>query len=138
MHWSDIPWTPSSKTLRHFAGLWSLVFAGLACWHGWMSDRPVVGAVFAGLGCTVGPLGLVVPAAIRPLFVGWMILAFPVGWVVSNSVLAILFYGVFTPVGLVFKLIGRDVLCRRYRHNRATYWTAKPTATNLRSYFRQY
>ena len=39
-----------------------------------------------------------------------MVLAFPIGWTVSQVILAVMFYGLFTPIGLVFRLIGRDPL----------------------------
>jgi hypothetical protein len=52
-------------------------------------------------------------------------------------VLALLFFGVFTPVALLFKLIGRDVLARHQRPEVPTYWTAHPAVKDVRSYFRQ-
>ena len=39
-----------------------------------------------------------------------MVLAFPIGWTVSQVMLALMFFGLFTPIGLVFRLIGRDPL----------------------------
>jgi hypothetical protein len=124
--------------LRQFAGLWLVFFAGLACWQGLGNGRPTLGLSFAGLALAVGPLGLVKPRAIRWLFVGWMVLAFPIGWTISRLLLACLYYGVFTPVALLFRAIGRDVLCRRRRSGAATYWAPKPQAANVHSYFRQF
>lgn len=137
MHWSDIPWHPSKRLLRQFAGLWLIFFAGLACHEAFWRDRPILALVFAVLAAIFGPLGLIRPKAIRWLFVGWMVLAFPIGWTVSHLLLAILFYGVFTPVALCFRLMGRDVLCRQSRPGQGTYWTPKASVTDLRGYFRQ-
>ena len=67
-----------------------------------------------------------------------MILAFPIGWVVSRLLLAILFYGVVTPMGLVLRLGGRDPLRLARPAARTTYWMAKPGPADLRSYFRQF
>jgi hypothetical protein len=61
----------------------------------------------------------------------------PIGWIVSHLLLGVLFFGLFTPVGLVFKLIGRDALARRYAPERASYWESKPGARDIRSYLRQ-
>ena len=44
-----------------------------------------------------------------------MVLAFPIGWTVSQVILLLMFYGLFTPIGLVFRLIGRDPLQRARR-----------------------
>src|SRR5262249_49494445 len=108
------------------------------CWHGFVTGNRTAAIVFAVLALAVGPLGLFRPQAIRLLFVGLMILTFPIGWVVSRILLAFLFYVVFTPVGLVFKLLGRDPLSRRRQPNKDTYWAPKVVATDARSYFRQF
>ena len=51
-----------------------------------------------------------------------MALTMPIGMVVSRVLLGALFSGLFTPVGLFFKLIGRDALARRYAPEQASYW----------------
>jgi Saxitoxin biosynthesis operon protein SxtJ len=138
MQWSDIPFDPPRKTLRQFAGLWVLFFGGLACWQWLVRGHPAFAVVLAVLAVTVGPLGLVRPQAVRPIFVGWMVLAFPIGWTVSHLMLACLFYGVITPLGLLFRLAGRDVLCLRPRPDVDSYWTNKSMDNEPRSYFRQF
>ena len=55
---------------------------------------------------------------------------------VSHLLLLILFYAMFVPLGLFFRLIGRDALARR-RPDRSTHWLPKPTPSDVRSYFRQ-
>jgi multisubunit Na+/H+ antiporter MnhG subunit len=85
---------------------------------------------------TFGPLGLVKPAAIRPIFAAWMGVALVIGAVVSRLILAALFYLVFTPVGLLFRLIGRDEL-RLRRIDTESYWTEKERPRDVRSYLRQ-
>ena len=69
MHWSDIPWKPSSRTLRQFAAIWIVFFGLLAVWHGFWHERVMVAAVLGVLASTVGPIGLVRPQWIRPVFV---------------------------------------------------------------------
>ncbi len=56
----------------------------------------------------------------RWVYIGWMILAFPIGWTVSQVMLAVMFFGLFTPIGLVFRLIGRDPL-HRGSHSRTRF-----------------
>jgi Saxitoxin biosynthesis operon protein SxtJ len=138
MNWCDIPWRPARRTLRQFAGLWIVCFAGLASWHGWIHVHPRLAVAYLIAAVTVGPLGLVKPEAIRPIFVGWMAAVFPVGWIVSRLVLAVLFYGLFTPVGLIFRLVGRDALCRSYQPETQTYWTQRPMTADMDRYFRSF
>ena len=72
------------------------------------------------------------------IYVGWMIAAFPIGWTVSQVTLLILYFGLFAPIGLVFRLMGRDALERRRRPGIESYWTPKPAPANVRSYFKQF
>lgn len=133
----DAPVATTDTVLRQFAGLWILFFGGLACWQGLWHDRTTLGAVCAGLAALVGLPGLIHPQAIRPVFTLAMAIAMPIGLVVSKALLLILFYGLFTLVGVIFRLIGRDALRRRFQPGQPSYWMAKPAAADIRSYFRQ-
>ena len=106
-----IQWNPSTKQLRQFAGIWFPAFCALVGWSighktGHWSEVEI-GWVLAGL-LSVG--GLVLPALIRPIFVGLILLTFPIGWVVSHLLLGLIFYGVVTPIGLILKISGHDPL----------------------------
>jgi len=137
MRFSDLPLNPSARTLRQFAGLWVLFFGGLACWHA-AGTGPEGMAVTFALAALLGPAGLVRPALLRPIFVGWMVLVFPIGWVMSRLLLAILFYGLFTPLAIAFRLGGRDALRRRSRPAGDSYWVPRLAASDVRRYFRQF
>jgi polyferredoxin len=138
MTFSDINFAPARTVLRQFAAAWLVVFTGLACWHGLYHQHVVAGAVFAILAATVGPLGLWRPTAVRWVFVAAMLLTFPIGWLVSRVLLGTIYYGIFTPVALIFRLLGRDALRLRPRHDLPTYWLPKPQAANAASYFQQF
>ncbi len=138
MQWSDIPRDPPTRTLREFATLWILFFGGLALWRFLGRQDAWNAAALATLALSVGPLGLAKPALIRPIFVGWLIAAFPIGWLISKVILLLLFFAVFTPIALIFRLVGRDALHRRGRAKVDTYWSAKVTPSDFRRYLRQY
>lgn len=128
---------PSDRILRQFSGLWLIVFGALSALHAFRDDRPLA-ALIAILALTVGPLGLVWPRLVKPIFVAWMRIASPIGWVVSHTFLAIAFYGLFTPVAFIFRMIGRDALELRRRSDAVTYWHVKPKASGPWQYFRQF
>ena len=138
MQWSDIPRDPSPRTLRQFAGLCLLFFGGWAAWQWFGRGRVALAILFAVLALGIGLTGLVRPRAVRGIFVGWMVLGFPIGWTISNLLMAALFLLVFTPIGLVFRLTGRDALELRRRPDRPTYWSPKPLMTDPRRYLREY
>jgi hypothetical protein len=128
---------PSDRMLRQFSVLWIVFFGAFSVMQG-LAGRQLMAGVFAALAVVIGPMGLVRPKFIKPIFVGWMIVAFPIGWVVSHVIMGVLFYGLFTPVSWVFKLIGRDELGLKAKKEAATYWRAKPQALNSSQYMRQF
>jgi hypothetical protein len=122
--------------LRQFAGLWLIVFGSMAAWRAWHGIVDLRTETLAAVAILVGGAGLIRPAAVRWIYSGWMIAAFPIGWTVSRLALAAVFYGVFTPIGVAFRLAGRDALRLRRLETRS-YWTPKAKAANAGAYFRQ-
>jgi hypothetical protein len=140
MNWSDIPWNPSGRVLKQFAALGALFFAGLSFWDAVLApDRQLFrGVFFAGSAAVVGSLGFFRPRALRPIYVGWMIVAFPPGWLVSRLALGTVFYGIFTPLALALRLVGRRSLECRLQPEQPSYWTARQGMPEAPSYFRQF
>jgi hypothetical protein len=136
MQWSDAIKAPSSRMLRQFAGLWLIVFGAIAAWRYWHGQTGTSTIVLAVAAAVVGVAGLMAPAVVRPIYSGWMIAAFPVGWTMSKIVMGLMFYLVFTPVGLVFRVMGRDPLKLR-RTQPGSYWTRRTNASSGKEYFRQ-
>jgi hypothetical protein len=136
MQWSEVISPPSMRVLRQFAALWVVFFLGLAAWrwtHGRADAATIVMAVAA---VVIGVPGLVAPAFIRPVYTGWMIAAFPIGWMVSRIVLGAVFFCVLTPLGAVFRATGRDVLSRG-RSSQSSYWKPRASQNEARTYLRQ-
>ena len=136
MTFVDINLAPSPRMLRQFAGACLVLLGALAVsrWlHGSQTSALVYGALAAGIGVT----GLIRPSAVRWIFVASTVATFPVGWVVSNVMLFVLFAGVITPVAILFKLRGRDRLWRR-QMKRPTYWKPRSASPNAERYLRQY
>lgn len=138
MRWNDLDLQPSAHTLRQFAGIWLSFFAFLGWWYGLRAQQPERAALLALAAVAVGLPGLWRPHRIKWLYVGLMLATFPPGWLTSRLVLAVIFYGVFTPLGLCFRLLGRDMLQLRSQPGRTTYWQARSAATDVRRYFRQF
>jgi hypothetical protein len=126
----------SNRTLRQFALLCLFIFGVLALseyfWRKEQGLALIVGVLAGLLG-----LGVIWPRAIRPVFITAISITMPMGWVISRLLLGILFFAFFTPIGLLFKLIGRDALCRRYEPEQSSYWEPKRNASDVRSYLRQ-
>jgi len=138
MNWSDIPFQPSKKSLRQFAAGCLVIITGLGAYHYFAHHRHALGAGLMTAGIALGAAGLIKPRLLRPIFVGWMVLAFPIGWTVSLCVLSLMFYGILTPVAFFLRLRGRDVLHRRKPAPGESLWTPVEPVKNAASYFRQF
>jgi hypothetical protein len=135
MSWSRISWNPSRRVLREFAVLSLALFAGLACQQAYQGNA-LRASLYLILAIVVAPT-LAWPGLIRPLFLAAQICTFPIGWTAGWLTLAVVYYGVVTPLGLVFALAGRDPLARRHAPGLESYWVARDHA-EVRSYFRPF
>lgn len=136
MKWSEISF--ADRTIRQFAGLLMLFGGGLALWQGIILEKATPG-IFLGIFClSLGILGLRWPVVLRPIYTAWMVLVFPVGWLISHLIQGILFFGLFTPLGIVFRLMRRDALGRRFVPEEKSYWKEKETVTDIKRYLHQY
>ena len=55
-----------------------------------------------------------------------------------HLILAAVYFLMFTPLALIFKLIGRDALQRRLDPRSNTYWQIRATRTDPAAYYRQF
>lgn len=61
----------------------------------------------------------------KSLYALWMKFALVLSWVNTRLILFFLFYLVFTPIGLILKLLGKDLLDRKINKADKTYWKKK-------------
>ena len=84
-------------------------------------------------------LALAWPRALSPLERAWGLLAAGLGWLNLRILLTAAYILVFVPVGLVFKVIGKDPLDRRIDRSATTYWKDRTTGVpDPASYERQH
>jgi hypothetical protein len=134
----EINRAPTARQLRQFAGVW-VVFFGVAGAvvlhrHGWPTTWVAVWVAIVLAGLT----SLFLPRLAGLLYVGLSYATFPIGWLVSHVVLTVVYYGVFTPIGLLMRLVGRDPLQRRLDPSSPSYWKPRPESTDTQRYFHQY
>ena len=72
------------------------------------------------------------------IFLGWMYAAFPIGWTISHLLLFVVYFLIFTPVGLVLRWTGRDLLERNADTNASSYWKKRSVPGSMSRYFRQF
>jgi len=138
---------PDAKTLRSFGfvALGGFGLLALAAYReslifafGLGEARVPVALGLATLGVVSALLSLVAPRANRWLYAGMTLVALPIGWVVSHVLLGALFFGIFTPIALLFRALRRDELRLRYDPTAASYWSEARSPRPHEAYFRQF
>jgi hypothetical protein len=130
---------PSARQLKQFGLVW-LGFVALFGAVAWFKvGSPTAAVVLWVLSVAVPVVGWIVPAFMRAVFLGMSYAAWPIGFVVSHVVLAVVYYLVLTPIGLVMRLLGYDPMRRRPEPETASFWVARPSdGRGAGRYFRQF
>ncbi len=81
----------------------------VAIYSAWQS-RPIAAAFCGACGVTLMALSWVAPAALKWPSRGWWTFAHALGWLNTRLLLTIFFMLVLAPVGVAFRLFGRDLL----------------------------
>ena len=126
---------PKPQELRVFAG-GLIVLAGIVAWL-YRHESPALSALGPAVAAGLGLVGLISPRLVRWLYVAWMAVVFPIGWVVSHLLLGIAWYGVVTPVGCLMRLTGRDPLRLKWDSEAETYWSSRRRERGTDRYFHQ-
>lgn len=129
---------PSRKQLNQFGFIWLafLIFFASVAWFKFESQHAA--CTLLVLSILVPVIGWIVPAFMRLIFVGLSYVAFPIGFVVSHVLLALVYYGVVTPIGLLVRLFGHDPMQKRLEPEADSYWMARDPHPDAKQYFRQY
>lgn len=133
---SDLPLNPTERTLRQFAGAWFLVFF-IAAFRYFVHGHKTASIALVLIGL-VGVAGLVKPLLVKHLFLGATIAAYPLGWMLTQIILMIMFYVVLTPIAFIARWRGHDPLQLRRRTARSTFWAPRGEPPPPENYLKQF
>lgn len=130
-----LDWKPDERQLKLFRGIWfPLLILMVTYWierftDHWITPLAIGAVILLGCFCSIG--------FTRILYIGLMILAAPIGLVISFLILLAIFYLVITPIGLLLRAFGHDPLMLR-KSSAMTFWTPHRAPENKLRYFKQY
>jgi hypothetical protein len=109
------------RQLRQFglvmAGGLIVIFGLLIPWL-WGRSFPlwpwIAGAIFAAT-------GLAFPVVLAPVFHVWMKIGHGLGWINTRIILGLVFFVIFMPVALLFGILNKDPMARRFEPERPSY-----------------
>ena len=94
--------------------------------------------VIIAVGLVIFILSRISLSVTKGIYISFTLLTLPVGIVVSYVLLGVFFYLILAPIGLFFRLIGRDILYRKFESNNNSYWVKRKRQEDLKHYFRQF
>lgn len=105
---------------RSFGLVFAVVFAGVAAWSWWHAGTwwPYAG----GLAVAFAAAALAVPAVLGPLNWVWKHVGLLMSKVMNPLILAIMFFGVMLPIGLMMRWRGKDLLRLKLDRAARSYW----------------
>ena len=90
------------------------------------------------LGAATFCLSWLNPQWIKPVYIALMVVAAPIGFIVSLTLISSIFVLMVTPVGLIFRLMGRDSMNKIPDSSAESYWHHRSTTPAPASYLKQY
>jgi len=125
------------KQLREFGltiGIILAILGAIALWRG----KPIYLRLLVAAGIFIG-FGLGFPKPLKLIHKIWMSFSIIIGFFVSRLILSVLFYAVLTPIGLIMRIFGKDILDQRIDKNKHSYWQeVKDGIKSRESYENQY
>jgi hypothetical protein len=125
---------PEKKALRSFGFIVGGVFAVIGLWPRLLEGQGVRTWALA-LAALLALPAAASPALLTYPYKAWMMVGHALGWINTRVILSLFYYVILTPVGIVFRLAGRDSMRRRYDQEAPSY--RQPRESRPGSHMRQ-
>ena len=123
----------NKSTNRSFGIVFFIVFFIVSLWPLLNNDQIRYWALFVSILFLL--LGIINSKVLTPLNKIWFKFGILLGKIVSPVVLAIIFFLVVTPTGLIMRMLGKDLLKLKKNKNK-TYWIKKENnLSNMKNQF---
>jgi len=134
---SDLKQPPTAADMRGFRLVVAIGGLALGAFLYFGRHRHDAGLALAAGGSVLALLSLV-PGLGRWLYVGWMGLGLAMGRITGPILLGIVWLVLFVPLNMVFRLVGRDSMKRKFPSTEATFWETHAPTQNVSRYFQQF
>lgn len=135
----EIDWNPKNKQLRNFGKIALVATAVISLLLYLVKGIAIQWfVIIIGFGFVIFIISLISLRLTKMIYLGMTLLTLPIGYVVSFILMAIFYFLLLTPLGLIFRLIGRDPLRRKFDPNSKSYWLSRQPPKGPEQYFHQF
>lgn len=132
-----VKWRPDARELRRFAVAMLIGFFVLGALAAWRAKGIGTGSMALwGIGVFLASAAFV-PKLGRIAYLAVYLPTSIIGYVVSHVMLTLMFFFVITPLAIILRLLGKDVLQQRREKNKPA-WVPVKGVKNKESYYRQF
>ncbi len=132
-----ITWEPDARELRRFAVAMLVGFSLVGLFSTWRSGGIATASIILwGVGLVLA-FAAFIPHLNRLTYLAVYLPASIMGYVVSHVMLALMFFFVITPLGVVLRLMGKDLL-QLGGNREQSRWNRVNGVKNEDSYYRQF
>ena len=110
----------SQSSNKSFGLLFFVVFLILALWP--LKNGSNINLYFIIVSVTFLVLGLINSKLLSPLNKSWIKLGEILGMVIAPIVMALVYFAILTPVSLIVRIFGKDLLGLKFLKVKETYW----------------
>lgn len=135
----EIDWNPKSKQLQNFGKIALVASAVISLLLYLLKGVAIqwVLIIFA-FGFIIFIISMISLKLTKMIYLVMILVTLPIGFVVSFILLSAFYFLLLVPLGLIFRLIGRDPLCRKFDSNAKSYWLSRQPPKGPEQYFHQF
>ncbi len=125
----------SKKDLQIFELIWAMIFLGIAVYPFFKSfnletfnldyflkTSRIWSLYVSGFFLVIA---IIYPRLLKYFYSVWVKLGEFIGGIISKVILFILFFGLFTPIGIFFRIIRKDLLHQKLDEKASSYWVIR-------------
>ena len=139
MSFVEINWHPKRKQLQSFGKIALIATAVISLLLYVLKGVAIQWALIIFAAGSIIFLSSVISLRLTSwIYVVLTAVTFPIGLVVSFMLLATFYFLLLTPLGLLFRLTGRDVLGRKFDPSAESYWQQRKPPESSERYYHQF
>ena len=108
------------RELRNFGITLGIIFLVISGFLFWKEKDSLT--IFIAISITWFITAIAIPSVLKPVYWIWMIVGIILGWFMTRVILSLLFYLVFTPIGLILRFFGKEFLELSWDNSKESYW----------------
>ncbi|QFR48881.1 hypothetical protein FJR48_03755 [Sulfurimonas lithotrophica] len=113
------------KDIKIFSIIWIIIFSSIFFYQ-FVKYNEVIRTILI----TIILLTLVLlfkPTVLVKPYLIWIKVGEFIGNIISKVIMTVLYFGLFTPVSIILKVLGKDLLRKKMNNDESTYWIQRET-----------